>query len=80
MKESQCKRMIKLMKTRKVKNHEFMRMYILSYTKRISDIRQMGINVESQRVYKDGKATGTFEYWIPAKRSNWFSRKLASIK
>ena len=80
MTEIQINRMIKEMKARKVKNYEFARMGILSHTRRIKDIREKGINVEMQRIYKDGKATGTFEYWIPKSRSNWFANKLASLK
>lgn len=69
--ESQCKRMIKEMKKRKVKNHEFMSMYIMSYTKRLSDIRKMGITISKERLYDaDGKATSTYVYWIPRKRQN----------
>jgi len=68
-KTTQIQRMIKEMKRRKVRNHEFAKMYIMSYTKRISDIRQMGITVTKQRVYdSQGKATGVFEYWIPRQR------------
>ena len=67
-KESQTKLMIKEMRERKVKNHEFMRMYIMSYTKRISEIRESGITVSKERLYDaDGKATGTFMYWIPSR-------------
>jgi hypothetical protein len=63
--------MIKEMKKRKVKNHEFMGMYIMSYTKRLSDIRKMGFTINKERVYgADGKATGTFVYWIPRKLQN----------
>lgn len=63
--ESQNKRMIKAMKQRRVKNHEFLGMYILSYTKRLAEIRQQGFNVHKERVYdRNGKATGVFEYWI----------------
>jgi len=67
--DSQTKRMIKEMKRRKVANHEFPKMYIMSYTRRIADIRGMGITVNKERLYdKDGKATGTYVYWIPRKR------------
>lgn len=67
--ESQCKRLIKEMKKRKVANHEMMKMYIANHTARISNIRQMGYTVNKERVYdREGKATGTFLYWIPRKR------------
>ena len=57
-KESQQKIMIKAMRNGKVKNHEFMGMYIMSYTKRLSEIRQSGINVSKERLYdSSGKAT-----------------------
>lgn len=80
-KDSQTARMIREMKRRKVKNYEFAKMGILSHTRRIKDIREKGHNVEMQRVYDtNGNATGVFEYWIPKKRSNWFTRKLASTK
>lgn len=67
----QRKKMIKEMRKRKVKNYEFMNMYILSYTKRISEIRNSGITVNIERVYDEsGKATNTFQYWIPRKRKD----------
>lgn len=63
-KESQNKRMIKELTKRRVKNYEFAKMYIMSYTKRLSEIRQSH-NLHKERVYdKHGKATGVFEYWI----------------
>lgn len=66
--ETQAKRVIKELKKRKVKNFEFAKMHILSHTKVISIIRQMGYTVNKERVYgKDGKATNTFVYWIPRK-------------
>lgn len=73
---SQTKRMIREMRKRKVMNYEFVReMFILSYTKRISEIRQLGITVNKERVYdNEGKATGVFYYWIPRSKksiSNW---------
>jgi hypothetical protein len=61
--------MIKEMRKRKVKNFEFMKMYILSYTKRISEIRESGVTVNKERLYdKNGKATNVFQYWIPRQR------------
>lgn len=65
-KDTQIKKMIKMMKSRKVLNYEFPRMYILNHTARISDIRAMGITVSKERIYDEqGKATGKFMYWIP---------------
>lgn len=69
--ETQAKRVIKELKKRKVKNFEFAKMHILSHTKVISTIRQMGFTVNKERVYsKDGKATNTYQYWIPRKRKD----------
>lgn len=69
--ETQAKRVIKELKKRKVKNFEFAKMHILSHTKVISIIRQMGYTVNKERVYgKDGKATNTFVYWIPRQRKD----------
>lgn len=69
--ETQAKRVIKELKKRKVKNFEFAKMHILSHTKVISIIRQMGYTVNKERIYdKDGKATNTFVYWIPRKRKD----------
>lgn len=91
-KESQIKRMVKLMKQRKVANHEWPKMYILNATARISNIRAMGITVSKERVYDEfGKATGTFLYWIPrAKKasieyedlpkSSFLRRRLHAVK
>lgn len=68
-KVTQQQRMIREMRKRKVKNYEFAKMYIMSYTKRISEIRDKGIIVNKERVYdSNGKATGVFQYWIPRKR------------
>lgn len=69
MKETQLHQMVREMKRRKVKNHEFMSMYIMSYTKRLSDLRERGYNISKERLYdSEGKATSTFVYWIPRNR------------
>lgn len=79
--EAQTARMIKLMKQKRVKNYEFAKMGILRYSASINDIRGKGINVEIQRIYdRNGKATGTFEYWIPKERSNFFSKRLNKLR
>lgn len=37
----------------------------LKYSSRISELRQDGWNIEARRVFRNGKATGTFVYYIP---------------
>lgn len=70
MKEAQTLRMIREMKKRKVKNYEFAKMHILSYPRRIKDIRERGFTVSMDRIWdSNGKATGVFEYWIPRTKS-----------
>lgn len=69
MSEIQTNRMIREMKKRKVKNWEFAQMGILSYNRRIKDIRERGFTISMHRLYdNNGKATGTFVYWIPRNR------------
>ena len=62
----QRQRMIRQLKKRRVKNYEFTQMGILSYTKRLSEIREVyGNQLHKERVYdREGKATSVFEYWI----------------
>ena len=68
--ESQNKRMIKELKKRRVKNYEFAKMHIMSYTKRLSEIRQTH-NLHKERLYnRKGKPTGVFQYWITQEAVN----------
>lgn len=86
--------MIRAMLDRRVKNHEFARMYIMSYTKRLSEIREVyGNRPHKERVYdKEGKATNVFEYWLTPERktvtnamkfekpkSNFFTSRMRSL-
>jgi len=69
MHEAQINRMVREMRKRKVKSWEFMvNMYITSPHRRLTDIRNRGIEVESERVIgKDGKLTAVKQYWIKRK-------------
>lgn len=67
-KDTQALRMIRAMKQRKVRNYEFPQMNILSYSKRISEIRERGFIVSMEKEYaSDGKYYGVNYYWIPRK-------------
>ena len=45
-----------------VPNYRFPKMFILSYTKRISELRQEGWNIQISRLFYKDKATSTFIY------------------
>ncbi len=45
-------------------NYKFTDMHILDYTARISELRKDGHNIYCERVKRDGKATGTFLYFL----------------
>jgi hypothetical protein len=64
--DAQVKRMVKEMRKRKVKSWEFMRyMYITSPHRRMTDIRERGIEIEQERVTdENGKLTMVKQYWI----------------
>lgn len=50
---------------RGVENYKFARMGILSYPKRLSELRKEGHNIQKERVYlPNGRATGTFRYFL----------------
>lgn len=62
---SQEQRVLEFLKRRKVigvKNHEFPNIGILRYSARLSDLRKKGHHITCERLYKNGKATGTFIY------------------
>lgn len=41
------------------------RLRIMSYTKRLSELRQEGYNIQKERQYfKNGKATGVYNYYL----------------
>lgn len=49
---------------RGLENYKFPQAQILCYTKRISELRDSGHNILTERVYVDGRATGTFRYTL----------------
>ncbi len=58
---SQSKKILGLLKQRLAKNWELAGIS-LKYSSRISELRHDGHNIQAFRIWKDGKATGTYEY------------------
>lgn len=50
-----------------VSNHKLAEI-ALNYTMRISELRKDGYDVRKARVYRNGKGSQTFVYYIPIKR------------
>lgn len=68
---SQEARILKALKkagNKGVMNHQFPKMNILRYSARINDLRNDGHNILVERMYKDGRATGTFRYILRDER------------
>lgn len=66
-KASQCKEIIRMLKRNfksGVPNYRFAQAGILGYTARMSDLRKDGHVIVAERVWVDGKATGTFRYHL----------------
>lgn len=65
VKSSQTAKILKLLKSTKggVTNYDLSRIS-LKYSSRISELRREGYNIWCERVYRDGKASGTYLYYI----------------
>lgn len=54
--------------TNGVENWRFARMGILNYTARLSELRKDGHNILTERVFANGRWTGTFKYYLIEER------------
>lgn len=67
MQDSQHSRILKVLRKqggKGVPNYRFPEMYILSYTKRIQELRRDGHNITSERQWHKGHATGVWVYTL----------------
>lgn len=56
--------MLRQNKIRGVENYKFPQRQILRYSARIADLRADGYNIYCERVVINGRATGTFKYYL----------------
>jgi hypothetical protein len=61
---SQADRVLKLIKRSPGITNYQLAQTALKYSSRISELRQDGYGIRAVRVWKDGKATGTFRYYL----------------
>lgn len=75
--QSQVLKMLKDAGMRGLENYRFPQVNILCYTKRISELRSSGHNILTERVYVDGRATGTFRYTLldQEEKVSWFKKR-----
>lgn len=78
---TQHQKILKMLKeagSRGVPNYKFAHNYILSYPKRLSELRFEGHNIIKERQIVHGKSTGVFIYTLieekPKKKFNIFRR------
>lgn len=57
-------RMLRKRPVHGVRNYEFADTGILRYSSRICELRRQGYHITSERLFYDGKATGTYVYKI----------------
>ena len=76
---SQTSRILRELKTHPngIENWKMPRMGILSYTKRIQELRESGHEIVAERQYMRGRATGTWIYRLAGQESKrkWYQRK-----
>lgn len=77
--EAKVLRAIKLSGNKGFPNYKFPQMGVLRYSARIGDLRKEGHNIYCERVRRNGRATGTFLYFLndetdEPKKKRWFNR------
>lgn len=72
---SQATKIYRLIKNNKrgIANYELARIS-LKYSSRISELRQEGHNIVAQRVWKDGRWTGTWLYYLIEEKPSLLKR------